>query len=402
MSRETLIFMMRRTLAHLKAGTLPQAKGIHRVPADHYTSPQRFRLEVDRVYRRLPLALALSCELGEPGSFRTTEVVGMPLLIVRGSDGEARAFVNACSHRGAMVESRDAGRTSGFVCPYHAWNYNTEGELVRIFDEEHFGAIDRSSHGLVRLPTAERAGLIFVTLDPEPKVDVDAFLTGFDGMLEHSRLGERHFLQRFSFAGPNWKAAYDGYIDFYHLPILHKESFGNAYSHRAVYDAWGPHVRTGGVEPALLGLAEVPEENWETDQLIQGVWNLFPGGAIVTFDAGAGVQITQVNQVFPGPSVSESWTEISFLSSVADPDEEQRKALQAMVELLLGVVQRDDYPTVHGIYRALASGAQRGVLFGRNEEGAQRFHHWMDRLVEAETPDQLRQLFDSAEIYHQA
>ena len=46
-----------------------------------------------------------------------------------------------------------------------------------------------------------------------------------------------------SVGGPNWKLAYDGYLDFYHLPILHKDTFGTAISNKAVYDAWGPHQR---------------------------------------------------------------------------------------------------------------------------------------------------------------
>jgi phenylpropionate dioxygenase-like ring-hydroxylating dioxygenase large terminal subunit len=93
--------MARRHLADVKAGTVDQAPGVLRVPASHYVDPDRWRLEIDRIWKRVPLVLALSCELREPGDYRALEVVGVPVLVARGSDGAARAFVDSCSHRGA-------------------------------------------------------------------------------------------------------------------------------------------------------------------------------------------------------------------------------------------------------------------------------------------------------------
>ena len=401
MSREALIEMARRTLAHIEAGTLPQADSIHRVPATHYTDPNRWQLEVERVYRRLPLALATTAELREPGSFRSLEVVGVPVLMVRGGDGVLRAFVNSCSHRGALVEKRPCGSARRFMCPYHGWSYDRNGALVGIFEAEHFGELDRASHGLVPLPTAERAGIVFVILDPDSTLDIDRFLMGYDSMLSHFELGGRHFLKRECFAGPNWKAAYVGYLDFYHLSVLHAQSFGDKFSNKAVYDAWGPHQRVGAVDPAMSTLAEIPEEQWRNQDLAQGVWTLFPGGSIAHFPAGPGVEITMMNQVFPGPSVGEGWTEIAYLASV-EPNSEQQVGLESMAELLTRVVRTEDYPTVDGVFRALSSGAQREVLFGRNEEGSQRFHRWLDRLVAAETQSELEALFADIEIHHQA
>ncbi len=157
----------------------------------------------------------------------------------------------------------------------------------------------------------------------------------------------------------------------------------------------------GAVDPAMSTLAEIPEEQWRNHDLVQGVWTLFPGGSIAHFPAGPGVEITMMNQVFPGPRVGEGWTEIVYLASV-EPDAEQHEGLDSMAELLTRVVRTEDYPAVDGVFRALSSGVQREVLFGRNEEGSQRFHWWLDRLVAAETKSELEALFADLEIRHQA
>jgi phenylpropionate dioxygenase-like ring-hydroxylating dioxygenase large terminal subunit len=132
MSRQQLIEMARRNLAHVKAGTVDQATGIVRVPARHYLDPQRAQAERERIFLRLPLVLGFSCELREPGAYRALEAAGVPVLLTRGGDGRVRAFLNVCSHRGAIVVDEGSGCASRFSCPYHGWSYDGEGRLVGI------------------------------------------------------------------------------------------------------------------------------------------------------------------------------------------------------------------------------------------------------------------------------
>lgn len=243
MSREQLVRIARRAKMHLEADTQDQAAEVYRVPAKNYTDPERFDLEVDRIFKRLPLMLGFSSELRDTGAYQAMEVAGVPVLLTRAADGAIRAFVNMCSHRGAIVVEEGVGSARRFSCPYHAWTYDNEGDLVGMRDAEDFGEIDRSCHGLTTLPVTERAGLIWVVLTPEATVDFDAFLSGYDEMLAHLKFDECHVAGRQTLVGANWKVAYDGYLDYYHLPILHKDTFGPDYSSKALYDAWGPHQR---------------------------------------------------------------------------------------------------------------------------------------------------------------
>jgi phenylpropionate dioxygenase-like ring-hydroxylating dioxygenase large terminal subunit len=378
---KALIEMARRSIAHAKAGTLDRAPGVHRVPARNYTDPERAQAECNRIFRRLPLVLAFSCELREPGAYKAIEVSGVPVLIVRAEDGGVRAFLNVCSHRGAIVAEDGLGCGRRFTCPYHGWTYDEHGALVGIANRADFGEVDTSRLGLTPLPAAERAGLVFVTLRPGAPLDLDAFLCGYGEVLQHLGLERCHLAGRQTVAGPNWKVAYDGYLDFYHLPILHRNSFGPRMPNRALYDAWGPHQRVSMPNPGLASLESLPDEQWDVEALLSGVWTVFPHVSIADFQAGG--KLYMVSQLFPGASVGESLTVQSFLA-VSEPDESQRAAIAATMKFLEHVVRDEDYATGLRIQRALEASGERDVLFGRNEGGGQRFHRFVDAVLRAE------------------
>lgn len=384
MSRQQLVDMAKRNLAHVKAGTVDQAPGVYQVPAANYYDPVRWQLEIDRIFRRLPLVLTFSVELAKPGDYRAMQVAGIPVLLTRASDGSVRAFLNVCSHRGSIVVAEGGGNAKRFSCPYHAWSYDSDGQLAGITNEKDFGDIDRSCLGLTPLPVAERAGLVFGVLDPNSPVDFDTFLTGYDDLLVHHEFETCSLVGRQSVEGPNWKIAYDGYLDFYHLPILHRESFGTRISSDALYDAWGPHQRVSMPNPALRDLEEKPEDEWDIEALISGIWTVFPHVSIAEFDAGG--KFYMVSQLFPGATPDESITVQSFLlpGSADEHDTERRKRVEEMMAFLLEVVRDEDYYTGKRIQQALKAGAKEACLFGRNEGGGQRFHRWVDALVQAD------------------
>ncbi len=386
MSRKQLIDLTKRHLAHATAGTVDQAPEIFRVPASHYTDPERWQHEVDRIFKRLPLVLAFSAELRENHAYRALEVCGMPVLLVRDGHGEMRAFVNMCSHRGAQVVAEGTGQARRFMCPYHAWAYDSQGKLVAVLDADEFGELDRACLGLTPLPVNERAGMIFVVLSPGASFDFETSLCGYGEILEHLGLKDAHWVGRQSVEGPNWKIAYDGYLDFYHLPILHRKSFGPDIGNKAVYDAWGPHQRVGMPLPGLTGLANKPEEEWPTSVLLAGIWTLFPHISIATFDADG--PFYMISQLFPGSAVDRSVTLQTFLSP-QPPSAERKVKIQKQMEFLRHVVRDEDYATGLGIGRALATGAKSHVHFGRNEGGGQTFHSWVDALIDTETEDLL-------------
>jgi len=102
------------------------------VPTRSYTDPERWANEVELIFMRLPLMLALSIELPNPGDYKAMEMVGRPVLLTREKDGKVRAFLNVCSHRGAPVAEPGKGNCNRFSCPYHGWTYANDGRLIGI------------------------------------------------------------------------------------------------------------------------------------------------------------------------------------------------------------------------------------------------------------------------------
>lgn len=375
-NRRQLIDMARSNIEHVLAGNTPsQTDDILRVPADVYLDPDRWQREV-QMFRTTPLMLALGGELRGPSSYKAMTVLDVPVLIVRDNDGTVGAFVNQCSHRGAVVVPDGSGTSRRFACPYHNWTYDTRGDLVGITDREWFGDIDTACMGLTPLPVAERAGLIFVVLTPGTPIDIEAHLCGYDEVLDVFGFADWHLVSQRQIEGPNWKIAYDGYLDFYHLPFLHRKTFGPDISNKPIYHSWGPHQRMTSPDPTLLDLRDRPQEEWNIDLMCGGVWTIFPHISIAGGNGGG-----LVSQLFPGSTPGSSITIQNYFVA-AEPSEERRAAALRTADFLEAVVREEDYATGLRLQQALATRAKEHVIFGRNEGGGQRFHQTLERLLD--------------------
>ena len=151
-SRELLVDQARRTLNHARLGTMPLGDQVYEVPAHKYTDPARWELEIERIFRRVPLVLGIGPELGDLNTYRALTVAGTPILITRGADGIVRSFINSCRHRGSRLVDDGHGTKKRFTCPYHAWTYSAEGKLVGITDRSLFGDLVADCDGLIEIP----------------------------------------------------------------------------------------------------------------------------------------------------------------------------------------------------------------------------------------------------------
>ena len=149
-------------------------------------------------------------------------------------------------------------------------------------------------------------------------MNIDEHLCGYDQVLDFFGFGDWHLVSQRELPGPNWKIAYDGYLDFYHLPFLHRDSFGPDMHNKAIYTTWGPHQRMTHPDPALLELRDVPEDEWNLDQICGGVWTIFPHISIAGGNGGG-----QVAQLFPGTTPGTSRTILNYYVA-AEPSDEQR------------------------------------------------------------------------------
>ena len=142
MSKEKLLEIARFNKKHAESGTMELADEIVKIPAENYYDEKRWKKEVDLIFKRLPLVLGVSKDIPNPGDYKAMEVVGVPVLITRGRNGEANAFLNACIHRGAALVEVGKGNNKRFVCPYHGWTYTDDGSLMGVASAHGFGDID--------------------------------------------------------------------------------------------------------------------------------------------------------------------------------------------------------------------------------------------------------------------
>ena len=206
--------------ARLKAEVARHRPG-YALPAGFYTDPGIYELELERVvYRNWILAGHLS-EFRQAGDFKTVAVARESALIVRGEDGELRAFANVCRHRGSRVCLEPAGQTRRFACPYHGWVYGLDGNLAAARDMP--AGFDRSEYPLIELPLELVHGLVFVAFSSSPpplssarrELERPMRWFGFESLkLAASR----------SYAIPaNWKLAIENYQECYHCATAHPE-----------------------------------------------------------------------------------------------------------------------------------------------------------------------------------
>ncbi|MEM7568661.1 MAG: aromatic ring-hydroxylating dioxygenase subunit alpha [Pseudomonadota bacterium] len=401
MSKEVLKGQLRDLIAHGEAGTMRQAESVIKIPARTYTDPERYELEKRQVFRRLPLMLAPSCELPEPGSYKAMTVADVPVLITRKKDGTIGAFLNSCTHRGNPV-AQGTGNATRFVCGYHGWTFKNDGTLMGVGYAQDFGVVDKAENCLKAFPCLERAGLIWVTLDPASTLSISDYLCGYDEALATFGFENWHLFESRELPGPNWKVAYDGYLDFYHLPVLHAETFGADFPNRAHFYPWGPHQRVAIPTQIFsfpnseekIDLTQLQPDEWPDVALQSGVWTIFPHISIAGFDGG-GVRGVMLSQLFPGDDVDSSITRQYYLMEREPADEEARKGAHEQFSFLEHVVANEDYATGKRQQQALKAGLMKEVFFGRNELGGQVFHQWLDRIVGASDAE-LQGLFGPA------
>jgi phenylpropionate dioxygenase-like ring-hydroxylating dioxygenase large terminal subunit len=363
-----------RLLSHLERGTTDSAETVTRMPVRYYLDPELWQREIDNIFKRLPLMLAFGSELSSGGDYKAMDVVGVPVLMLRGRDGVVRAFLNVCRHRGARLKAEGEGSCRRIVCPYHAWSYDHEGKLVGIYKAEQFGDMDAAATGLRELPCREEAGLVFVALTPGPPMDLEGYLGPMLEELRSLGIEDWKVYARRELPSANWKATHDGYVDGYHLEVLHPKTVGLV-SKGAVntFDGFGPHQKIGFANQDVEKLREKPSEQWGQDEGFGFVRTLFPNVSLAV-RAGAG---GLVSQLLPGPTPDRARTIQSFVRAKLPETEREKAMADAEVELFHAAVRDEDYATVDGVQQGMESGAIEEVVFGRNELGNQRLHRWI-------------------------
>jgi phenylpropionate dioxygenase-like ring-hydroxylating dioxygenase large terminal subunit len=207
------------------------AEGLTRIPDWVYTDQTIFEREVEKIFHgRTWNYVALECEVPKAGDFIRSNVGPTPVVVVRAEDGSINVVENRCSHRAAEFCRELSGNVKEFVCPYHQWSYDLQGNLAGVpFRRGVNGKggmpadFDSSQHGLRRLNVTTHRGVVFASyvrdvesfqdyLGPEVLKEFEAT---FDGRKPRLLGYYRHTLPG------NWKLYHENLKDPYHATLLH-------------------------------------------------------------------------------------------------------------------------------------------------------------------------------------
>lgn len=305
------------TDTHRRADAIgePPARPI-RVPAERYTSPAFARLEVDRMWPRVWQQACTVDHVADPGDYFEYRCGPYSVLIVRGDDGELRAFQNACRHRGNTLCTGAGSSLRELKCGYHGWTWDLAGALKRIPNRKGFGSVHMSEFPLapVQVDTWER--LVFVNLDPAAMPLAD-YLEAVPGDIAWCGLGDfRCYATMTIDVDANWKTIADGYSETYHVQTLHPEL------HRCMDDVYAPQTIWGhtgkseslyGVPSPRLSGALSDEEVWDAYVYTQGALmgvaegTPFPSDRQSPGQSVADVIASQIREFAAGRGVDISW-----------------------------------------------------------------------------------------------
>ena len=192
------------------------------LPGWLYFDPEFFAAEKKAFLRAAPQVVCHESEIAAPGEWRSLDYLGESVIVIRGDDGEVRAFTNVCRHRGSRLVDGTGGCAKVLTCPYHAWSYARDGRLVGVPHRSEYPGLDTDKFGLVPVALERWHGFLFVTLEPGAP-SVAEMMAPYAAEVAPYRFEELRAIGRVTLRPRplNWKTIADNYSDHLHIPVGH-------------------------------------------------------------------------------------------------------------------------------------------------------------------------------------
>ena len=218
---------LERVMDKLQSAAALEFELAHPIPAEVNHSQAFHDHEQAAVFQQEWICVGREDEIPRAGDFLTHEIGAVPVLVVRQSGGEIRAFVNACAHRFACLVPAASGSAKMFTCRYHAWSYDCAGELLRAPHMEMKPGFDPGEHRLRGLHSDCWEGFIYVTLSQQPSGPLAPALAPLrENVVGRYRMDCYQTLFRETLEwNANWKNLIENFIESYHVPVAHGKTF---------------------------------------------------------------------------------------------------------------------------------------------------------------------------------
>jgi phenylpropionate dioxygenase-like ring-hydroxylating dioxygenase large terminal subunit len=332
------------------------------LPFAWYSDEEALRRERTCVFAQSWQYAGQAEQVAEPGSFLATDAGGVPILVTRDRDGELRAFVNVCRHRGAVL-TEGAGKRATIQCHYHAWTYDLDGTLRTAPRSEREPGFDCGDWSLLPASAGVWGPFLFVNPDPgaaplaEHLGDLPAILArdiDVDGLVFHSRV-------EFG-ANANWKIVVENFLECYHCPTAHPAFSDDVDVHPDRY-----LLEAHPTFAAQFATAKTTGERGQFHLLYPNTGlNVFPGPPNLS-----------IGPIAPnGPGRTERYLDYFF---APDVDPGWRDEFFAYDDQ----IGREDTVLVESVHRGMASGMiEQGRLLLGSEPLLAAFQEWLTERLE--------------------
>lgn len=334
------------------------------LPARLYWDADVYAQECENIFFKGWLVYCHESQVAAQGQYVAYTIAGRPLLVIRGNDGELKAFHNVCRHRASMVLKEGCGKASALRCMYHGWVYDTDGALRKApgFGGDEKSLCERTS--LYPVHVRSWRGLVFISMADTP-APFEQSLGDLPGVLDGVDIASFQFFDTASHPLQcNWKTYIENYMEGYHIPAVHPEL--NKEVDFATYKVI-PGNRLARHETSLRA------ERAET-AVSDGLWVwLWPNAALNIYRGGMNLELALPT----GPET----TELRYCYLFKDVSEaaatENRRSLD-----LSALVTREDVEICEIVQKNLRSGIySTGELSPRHETGLAYFQDLVRRAA---------------------
>jgi choline monooxygenase len=345
------------------------------IPSSWYRDAELFDAECRAVFANTWQVAGRADQVQQPGAYLTTEIAHEPILVVRGEDGNLRAFANVCRHRAARVALEPAGQASRFRCRYHGWTYDLAGRLRGVPEFDGVAEFRREDNGLPPLGVATWGPLVFVHASPNPPALLE-FLKPLPERTAPLGVDALRFFQRREYVlNCNWKVYVENYLDGgYHVNTIHPAlATVLDYTSYRTEIAGNTSVQISPMRPpdgkpgeASIGVVRAGEAAY--------YWWLFPNFMLNLYQG-----VMDTNLVLPlGPDRCRVVFDFYF-AQTEGPEAERFMAESVAVA---DQIQQEDGEICEDVQRGLASRAfETGRYSVRREGAVYHFHRLLaDRL----------------------
>lgn len=352
-----------------------------RRPTSNFVSDAYWERERETIFRNKPISIMPSAAIPEPGSVLAHDGYGVPLLITRDKQGKVHIFLNACTHKGAMLmEECTVRKWSTVSCPFHAWTFGLDGRLIGVPREETLLDFDKKTRPLTELPSYESGGIIWGILNPKAEADFSLVSDQVNEDLEHLGLTKwvKYGYRRFELDA-NWKLVMEPFLEGYHVQRLHVNSIGPQgldFFDDIVpkVEKFGPHIRQisgrGKYTPEML---DQPDVNIRS--VVTIVYNLFPNTVVITSPYYISVMIMM-------PTASGKTNVDYYMLTETAPDNPKAEELYAKsFAVIQDVFGNEDFKASETCHRGLLTGAISDVIYTGMEEAIPRFYEGIEEVM---------------------